>query len=164
MPCLSPPQVHERECKGGKNDAAQKPPIGPKMAIMSTLSGLSLVLVGVVPTLWAGAIGFALSSLTVTTWNILTMSLHQSVIPGRLLGRVHGTWRTLLWGTMPVCSLIGGRVARVDLALPLIVGGVLVPGTSLLFFRFLMTLPNPEDVDNGDRPSEPGPTDPMVTE
>lgn len=61
------------------------------MAIMSTLSGLSLVLVGVVPTLWAGAIGFALSSLSVTTWNILVMSLRQSVIPGRLLGRVHGT-------------------------------------------------------------------------
>ena len=61
------------------------------MAIMSTLSGLSLVLVGVVPTLWAGVIGFALSSLSVTTWNILVMSLRQSVIPGRLLGRVHGT-------------------------------------------------------------------------
>jgi hypothetical protein len=30
---------------------------------------------------------------------------------------------------------------------------------SLIFFRFLMTLPNPEDVDNGDEPSESGPTD-----
>jgi Na+/melibiose symporter-like transporter len=105
--------------------------------------------------------GAGLTMAIATTWNILVMSLRQSVIPGRLLGRVHGSWRTLLWGTMPLGALMGGLVARLDLALPFLVFGGLETIAGAIFFRFLMTLPNPEDVDNGDR-IEPGPTDPLV--
>ena len=137
---------------------------GLAMAISITATGLSFVLIGLVPVLWAAILGFGLSSLFITIWNILVMSLRQSVIPGRLLGRVHGTWRTLLWGTMPLGSLLGGLMARVDLALPFIVGGGLEALSAIVFFRFLMTLPNPEDVDNGDPVSDPGPTDPLVQE
>lgn len=136
---------------------------GLTMALASLLTGLAVVLAGAVPVVWVGAIAFALSSLAVTVWNILVMSLRQSVIPGRLLGRVHGTWRTLLWGSMPLGSLLGGLVARIDLALPLIVFGAVDAAATLIFFRFLMTLPNPEDMDNGDR-VEAGPTDPMIAE
>jgi len=140
---------------------------GLTMAIASLLSGLVLVFAGIWPVLWVGALTFGVSSLAITVWNILVMSLRQSVIPGRLLGRVHGTWRALLWGSMPLGSLLGGLVARVDLALPLIIFGGLDALASLVFFRFVMTLPNPEDVDNGDFASEPlvaeaGPTDPLL--
>lgn len=137
---------------------------GMTMGIMVILTGLAFVLMGVFPVLVAGLAGYALSSFAITVWNILIMSLRQSVVPGRLLGRVHGTWRTLLWGSMPLGALIGGLIARVDLALPFIVGGGLEALSGILFFRFLMSLPNPEDVDNGDRPAEPGPTDPLVQE
>jgi Na+/melibiose symporter-like transporter len=136
---------------------------GLTMAVMTVIEGLALMLVGFVPELWAGALGFAMSSGSITIWNILVMSLRQSIIPGRLLGRVHGTWRTLLWGTMPLGALIGGLIGRVDLALPFIVGGIAATVASVIFFRFLMTLPNPEDVDNGD-PVDAGPTDPMVVD
>ena len=125
---------------------------GLAMAIATTVSGLFILTTGLLPVVWAAAISFALSSGAITVWNILVMSLRQSIIPGRLLGRVHGTWRTLLWGTMPLGSLIGGIVARVDLVLPFIIFGALEVAASLVFFRFLMTLPNPEDVDNGDEP------------
>jgi Na+/melibiose symporter-like transporter len=135
---------------------------GLTMAIATTLAGAAFVVMGVAPYVWSAAIGFGLSSLAITAWNILVMSLRQALIPGRLLGRVHGTWRTLLWGTMPLGALVGGLVARIDLALPLIVFGGLETIASLIFFRFVMSLPNPEDVDNGDPPSEPGPTDPLV--
>ncbi|CAN5400536.1 MFS transporter [soil metagenome] len=137
---------------------------GLAMAIATTVSGLFILTTGLLPVVWAAAISFALSSGAITVWNILVMSLRQSIIPGRLLGRVHGTWRTLMWGTMPLGSLIGGIVARVDLVLPFIVFGALEVVASLVFFRFLMTLPNPEDVDNGDSVSEPGPTDPTLLE
>lgn len=140
---------------------------GLTMAVMTLVEGLSLMLTGFVPVLWAGAIGFALSSGSITIWNVLVMSLRQSIIPGRLLGRVHGTWRTLLWGTMPVGALLGGLIAREGLELPFIVGGIAVTLGSLLFFRFLMTLPNPEDVDNGDGDldeAEAGPTDPSLVD
>lgn len=82
-----------------------------------------------------------------------------------MLGRVHGTWRTLLWGTMPLGTLIGGFVARVDLALPFWLFGAIEVVATLVFFRFLMSLPNPEDVDNGDVPqpdTDAGPTDPLA--
>lgn len=138
---------------------------GLAMAIATTVSGLFILTTGLLPVVWAAAVSFALSSGAITVWNILVMSLRQSIIPGRLLGRVHGTWRTLLWGAMPLGSLIGGLVARVDLALPFIIFGALEVVASLVFFRFLMTLPNPEDVDNGDPllPG-PGPTDPPLQE
>ena len=138
---------------------------GLAMAISTALSGVAILTTGLLPVIWWAAVMVALSSFAVTVWNILVMSLRQSIIPGRLLGRVHGTWRTLLWGTMPLGSVIGGLIARIDLALPLIVGGALEVAASLLFFRFLMTLPNPEDVDNGDGPllvPGPGPTDPAL--
>lgn len=138
---------------------------GLTMAIMSTVNGLAFLFVGLVPQVWAAGLAFAISSGTVTIWNILVMSIRQSFIPGRLLGRVHGSWRTLLWGAMPVGSLIGGLLGRIDLTVPLIVGGIAITVASLIFFRFVMTLPNPEDIDNGDEPvlgtdGEAGPTDP----
>lgn len=134
---------------------------GLTMAVAAVVSGLALLLAGFVPTVWGGAIGFAVSSLTVTVWNILIMSLRQSIVPGHLLGRVHGGWRTLLWGTMPLGSLIGGALAAVSLTLPLIVGGAAVILASLFFFGFLRSLPNPEDVvqDEG-----AGPTDPLAAQ
>jgi hypothetical protein len=143
---------------------------GLTMAIMAVVDGVAFLLAGLVPTVWVAAFAFALSSGSVTIWNILVMSIRQAFIPGRLLGRVHGTWRTLLWGSMPLGSLIGGLLGRIDLTVPLIAGGAACIVASVIFFRFLMTLPNPEDIDNGDRvpgedivgDGEAGPTDPAV--
>jgi hypothetical protein len=149
---------------------------GLTMAIGSVMFSASIFVIGLAPQLWLAALGFFLSSVGVIHWNVLVMSLRQSIIPGRLLGRVHGTWRTLLWGAMPVGSLLGGLLGRVDLALPFLVGGGAATVVSLIFFRFVTRLPNAEDVDNGDRPQavagdEPGaeqaealPTQPLVEE
>jgi hypothetical protein len=132
---------------------------GLTMAVMNLASVLALVLIGAVPVVWVSAAGYFVSAFGVTVWNVLVMSLRQTMIPGRLLGRVHGTWRTLLWGTMPLGALIGGLIGRVDLALPFLLGGGLATVLALVFFRFLTTLPNPEDVEP---PVEPGPTDPAT--
>jgi len=132
---------------------------GLTMAIANLVSCVALLIVGLVPFLWAAAAGFFVTSFTVIIWNVLIMSLRQSITPGAMLGRVHGTWRTLLWGTMPLGSIVGGLLARINLALPFVVaGGAGVIG-AIVFFRFVMSLPNAEDVDNGDRPvTESGPT------
>jgi MFS family permease len=123
---------------------------GLSVAVGNLVASLSIVAVGAFPNLWAVGIAWVFISAGITVWNILIMSLRQSIIPGRLLGRVHGTWRTLLWGSMPIGSLIGGLIGRVDLTLPFIIGGGLSAFAGIVWFRFLMTLPNPEDVDNGD--------------
>lgn len=139
---------------------------GRTMAIASLVSIVPLVLAGFFPSLWVTGAVYFVTSAGVVVWNVHVMSLRQSIIPGRLLGRVHGSWRTVLWGSMPLGSVIGGIIGRIDLALPFIVGGGAATIAAIVFFGFLSRLPNPEDVDNGDPPavppSEAGPTDPTV--
>ncbi|UTT61613.1 MFS transporter [Microcella humidisoli] len=136
--------------------------LGPVMAAMNLLAGILVLLTGLFPVPIAAIVLFALGAATTTIWNVLMMSFRQAIIPGRLLGRVHGTWRTLLWGTMPIGSLIGGALALIDLTVPWIVGGAGITVLGLIFYRFLMTLPNPEDIDNGDAPPPPTGTVPVV--
>jgi Na+/melibiose symporter-like transporter len=139
---------------------------GRTMAIANLVSIVPLMFAGLFPSLWVTGAVYFVTSIGVLVWNVHVMSLRQSIIPGRLLGRVHGSWRTVLWGSMPLGAVIGGFIGRVDLALPFIVGGGAATIAGILFFRFLTRLPNPEDVDNGDPPaaplSEAGPTDPTV--
>lgn len=55
---------------------------------------------------------FALSSLGGVIWNVVTVSLRQSIIPDRLLGRVNSVYRFFGWGMMPIGALIGGGVVE----------------------------------------------------
>jgi Bacterial protein of unknown function (DUF894). len=139
---------------------------GPTMAVANIVASAPIIPLFFFPNLWVAGAAWFVTSAAVLVWNVLVMSLRQAIIPGRLLGRVHGSWRTILWGSMPVGSLLGGLLARVDITLPFLVGGGLASLAGVVFFRFLTRLPNPEEVDNGDPPaqpvSEPGPTDPLI--
>ncbi len=136
--------------------------LGPVMAAANLMAGILVLLTGLLPVPLAAIVLFGLGAATTTVWNVLMMSFRQSIIPGRLLGRVHGTWRTLLWGTMPIGSMLGGALALIDLTVPWIVGGAGITVLGLIFYRFLMTLPNPEDIDNGDAPPPATGTVPVV--
>jgi predicted MFS family arabinose efflux permease len=61
----------------------------------------------------AAAAGAALaaSSFAFGGWNVATMTLRQRLAPPGLLGRVNGSYRTLLLGMEPVGALAGGAVA-----------------------------------------------------
>lgn len=54
---------------------------------------------------------FGLVSGGVMAWNVLTMSLRQALIPEELFGRVQGAYRTLVWGLIPLGSIVGGLLA-----------------------------------------------------
>jgi MFS family permease len=56
---------------------------------------------------------FVLESFAGVLWNVITVSLRQSIIPDRLLGRVNSVYRFFAWGMMPVGSLLGGIVVAV---------------------------------------------------
>jgi MFS family permease len=43
-------------------------------------------------------------------WNVVTVSLRQSLIPANLLGRVNSVYRFFAWGTIPIGTLLGGGV------------------------------------------------------
>jgi Na+/melibiose symporter-like transporter len=78
----------------------------------AALSAVTLGLMGLVRDGLVAGLLWAVSSAGVMTWNVLTMSLRQSLIPQRMFGRVQGAYRTVVWGAIPVGSLVGGVVAH----------------------------------------------------
>lgn len=79
---------------------------------------------------------------TISVWNILLMSLYQSLIPTHLYGRIHGARRTLVWGLMPIGSIVGGFIAKGGLRLPFYVGGVIAIAISVLAYRRVVSIGN----------------------
>ncbi len=51
---------------------------------------------------------FLAVSFTAVLWNVITVSLRQTIIPDNLLGRVNSVYRMFGWGMMPIGSLLGG--------------------------------------------------------
>ncbi|MDX1467788.1 MAG: MFS transporter [Acidimicrobiia bacterium] len=74
---------------------------------------ISLAISGLANDFWLfWAMGILTSGFAVV-WNVITVSLRQTLIPDRLLGRVNSVYRFLGWGIMPVGSILGGVVVAV---------------------------------------------------
>ena len=56
---------------------------------------------------------FAIFMFFAVLWNVITVSLRQSIIPDHLLGRVNSVYRFFAWGMMPIGSLIGGAIVLI---------------------------------------------------
>jgi MFS family permease len=85
------------------------------------------------------------TGLATVIWNIDQLSVRQTLTPDALLGRVNGSYRFLVWGAIPIGSLIGGVLGTVlGLHLTLFIGaiGTIVAPAWLLFspVRKLKTL------------------------
>jgi len=84
---------------------------------------------------------FAIMSMVGVLWNVITVSLRQSIIPDHLLGRVNSVYRFFAWGMMPIGSILGGLIVVVTetfasremaLRLPWLIGA----GLQLLLLAF----------------------------
>jgi MFS family permease len=84
-------------------------------------SGPTLVTTIVVPIVGFGATAvtshavvvggaFAAFTFTAVLWNVVTVSLRQTMIPDPILGRVNSVYRFLGWGAMPIGTLLGGAL------------------------------------------------------
>jgi len=105
-----------------------------------TSSSLVLLLNGFAPNIYF-YVGLAtFGAFAVSQWNILLMATYQTVIPNELYGRIHGTRRTLVWGMMPIGSLLGGVLAHYSLRLPMYVGGVIASTLAFLSIGFLLNI------------------------
>jgi MFS family permease len=74
----------------------------------------TLLVTGLTSSVWVVWAMFAISSFFVMLWNVITVSLRQSLIPNRILGRVNSVYRFLGWGMMPIGALLGGLVVAVS--------------------------------------------------
>ena len=107
---------------------------GRALALNVFLASFLVILIGISPNAYFFTAVIVVIGFTISVWNILLMSLYQSLIPPNLYGRIHGARRTIVWGLMPIGAIIGGVIARGGLRLPFLVGGVIA--TLIAFFSY----------------------------
>jgi MFS family permease len=93
---------------------------------------------------------FVLGGLSNVIYNVTQVSLRQAITPERIQGRMNSVMRFIVWGTIPLGSLVGGVLAStIGVKQALIVGGI---GSCLSFLPVLFspvrgveTMPEPVD-------------------
>lgn len=110
------------------------------MALTIFLSGLFTVFSGLAPNVWVWIVISVFIGMAISQWNILLLSTYQQIIPNELFGKIHGTRRTLVWGLMPIGSLLGGVLALIDLRAPMIICGAIGALIALLGAPFIRSL------------------------
>jgi MFS family permease len=86
---------------------------GPSLAI--SLGGVAVVelTIGLMSNVPVVAVMNLVAALLAVLWNVITVSLRQSIIPDHLLGRVNSVYRFFAWGMMPIGAVIGGAIVAV---------------------------------------------------
>lgn len=107
---------------------------GRALAINVFFASFLVIFIGLSPNAYFFVAVSVLIGFTISVWNILLMSLYQSLIPPELYGRIHGARRTIVWGLMPIGALLGGLIARGGLRLPFLIGGSIA--TLIAFFSY----------------------------
>lgn len=81
---------------------------GRSLRLVLISGGLAAIATGLSsqwPIVW---LMFGINMLGAMVWNVITVSLRQSIIPDHLLGRVNSVYRFFGWGMMPIGALLGG--------------------------------------------------------
>jgi MFS family permease len=112
--------------------------IGHGRALLAAVLVSAAALAGIALTANPFVVGamFLVSGVSAVVWNVITVSLRQSIIPERLFGRVNSAYRLLGWGGMSLGALLGGLLASIL--------GLTAPmwfGAAALAAMFLIVLP-----------------------
>ena len=108
---------------------------GKALGLNLIIASAMIVLTGLSPNAYFYVAVQVVVGFTISIWNILLMSVYQSLIPAHLYGRIHGARRAMVWGLMPIGSVIGGFIAKGGLRLPFLIGGVIAIAISLMSYR-----------------------------
>jgi predicted MFS family arabinose efflux permease len=88
--------------------------IGRTILLGTIIDGLPYLLVPLAPKAFPIpfiVVGFALVDFGVVLYNVSVISLTQALTPERLLGRVNASRRFIVWGAIPLGSLVSGALA-----------------------------------------------------
>lgn len=92
---------------------SQKLGSGPSLYATIVFGGVTALAVGLASKWWIVWLAMAVGVSTAVLWNVITVSLRQTIIPDELLGRVNSVYRFFGWGMMPLGSLAGGIVVLI---------------------------------------------------
>lgn len=89
--------------------------LGSGTCLAITLGGGAVIsfLIGLVAVWPVVLVLFGFTALIGTLWNVITVSLRQTIIPPGLLGRVNSVYRFFAWGMMPIGAALGGVLITV---------------------------------------------------
>jgi len=102
--------------------------LGPALAIFIAIGGLAvlypLAMYGTA-FFFQATVAFVIG-MSVPVYNIGQVSLRQAITPNRIQGRMNATMRVIVWGTIPVGSVVGGALGVViGLANTMYIGGAI---------------------------------------
>ncbi|MBK9181249.1 MAG: MFS transporter [Acidimicrobiales bacterium] len=152
--------------------------LGPGRAILTVIGVLALtqLAIGLTSSTAVVVAAMAASGMCAVIWNVITVSLRQTIVPDRLLGRVNSVYRFLGWGSLPVGALVGGALATLfGIRAPFLAGSGVLLVMILLVWPVISTRtierakrraaraahddPDPDPVEAG-RPEAAAPTTP----
>jgi len=100
---------------GGNIAPAISKRLGSGTSLAVSMAGMTVVpfLIGLIAWWPAVLVLFGVEALFGILWNVITVSLRQTIIPEQLLGRVNSVYRFFAWGMMPIGAAIGGVLVYV---------------------------------------------------
>ncbi len=115
--------------------------VGPTIIGASMVAGPMFLLIPFAPhgnaALAVLAPAFLVGGFANVLYNVTQVSLRQAITPERIQGRMNSVMRFIVWGTIPLGSLMGGALATwIGLKATLIIGGV---GCTLPFLPVLFS-------------------------
>jgi MFS family permease len=114
--------------------------IGKTTLLMTPLFGLPFLLIPLAPTslaLPALIAAMMIGGFGSVVYNITQVSLRQAITPQRIQGRMNAVMRFLVWGTLPLGSLVGGALAAtIGLRATLVVSAL---GAALAFIPIALS-------------------------
>jgi MFS family permease len=107
---------------------------GTALAVSVVAMAVAECSLGLMSAFWPLWSATLVAGVFIVVWNVITVSLRQSLIPDRLLGRVNSVYRFFGWGTIAIGTLLGGLLVWVlepiagrewALRVPFLVSGVI---------------------------------------
>lgn len=83
---------------------------GPSLYLTLLSMPIMSLIIGLTSNWYIAWVMIAGTTIFAVLWNVITVSLRQSIIPTHLLGRVNSVYRFFAWGSMPIGTLIGGAI------------------------------------------------------
>ncbi len=96
------------------NAVARRIGLGATIVASAALGGPAMLLLALAPQ--DAPVGWLIAAVAVggfgvVVYNINQVSYRQAITPGAIQGRMNATMRFLVWGTIPIGSILGGLVA-----------------------------------------------------
>ncbi len=92
--------------------------VGPTIMVSAAFSSPAFLLMAVTPARLEVAavtlfVGWFVAGLAQVVYNVAQVSLRQAITPPEMQSRMNATMRFIVWGTIPIGSLMGGVMASV---------------------------------------------------